>query len=217
MNTVATNIKSKRKEREMTQQELADALNVSRTTVSNWETGRNYPDLETVIAISDVLEISLDILLKEEKPMVKEFISEIRVSSKRKLALKILIPLLVFTLLYTGYMVVMNVGVVKDVFFPHETGISNGEYAVDEWRPLFFRGEDHLIMNGFFWDMKLTSGGYINAGDIWIRVKDTSGNLVVEETLIPRNSTIELNALETEKKYFFEVKSYDDYVAVSIN
>nr|WP_276325603.1 helix-turn-helix transcriptional regulator [Vagococcus teuberi] len=35
----------------MTQEQLSEILNVSRSTVSSWEVGRNYPDLETIIAI----------------------------------------------------------------------------------------------------------------------------------------------------------------------
>jgi transcriptional regulator with XRE-family HTH domain len=42
-------------------------LNISRSAVSSWEVGRNYPDLETIILISDLLEISLDELLREDE------------------------------------------------------------------------------------------------------------------------------------------------------
>ena len=65
-------IKQNRLKREWTQEYLAQLLNVSRSTVSSWEVGRNYPDLETIVAISDLFAISLDKLLREDSVMTKE-------------------------------------------------------------------------------------------------------------------------------------------------
>lgn len=57
-------IKERRKALGLTQQELANRLFVSRQTVSNWENGKNFPDIPTLIAISDQVGLSLDQLLK---------------------------------------------------------------------------------------------------------------------------------------------------------
>jgi transcriptional regulator with XRE-family HTH domain len=61
-----------RKERKMTQEEFAQIFHVTRQTVSNWEKEKNYPDLETLIFMSDEFNISLDVMLKEDKKMVKK-------------------------------------------------------------------------------------------------------------------------------------------------
>ena len=61
-----------RKERKMTQEEFAQIFHVTRQTVSNWEKEKNYPDLETLISMSDEFNISLDVMLKEDKKMVKK-------------------------------------------------------------------------------------------------------------------------------------------------
>lgn len=53
-----------RKERKMTQEEFAQIFHVTRQTVSNWEKEKNYPDLETLIFMSDEFNISLDVMLK---------------------------------------------------------------------------------------------------------------------------------------------------------
>ena len=45
-----------RKKKGLTQAELADLLNVSDKAVSNWETGKNYPDIETIAKLSDIFE-----------------------------------------------------------------------------------------------------------------------------------------------------------------
>ena len=50
----------RRKERGLTQEELADHLSVSRQTVSKWENGDCMPDVDKFIRLSDLLEISPD-------------------------------------------------------------------------------------------------------------------------------------------------------------
>lgn len=56
-----------RKQKGLSQEELANRLNVSRQTVSKWETGDSTPDMEKLITISDFFEISLDELVKGKK------------------------------------------------------------------------------------------------------------------------------------------------------
>ncbi len=56
-----------RKEKKMTQQQLAEKLNVSNRTVSNWENGRNMPDLALFQPLCTELEISINELLSGEK------------------------------------------------------------------------------------------------------------------------------------------------------
>lgn len=70
--TIGEKLQARRKELGLTQEAAAKQLHVSRQAISNWETGKNYPDLETIIAISDVYTISLDTLLKGDNIIVKE-------------------------------------------------------------------------------------------------------------------------------------------------
>lgn len=57
-----------RKQKRLSQEELANRLNVSRQTVSKWEVGDSTPDMEKLIAISDLFEISLDELVMDKAP-----------------------------------------------------------------------------------------------------------------------------------------------------
>ena len=57
-----------RKQKGFSQEELANRLNVSRQTVSKWELGDSAPDMEKLIAISDLFEVSLDELVKDKVP-----------------------------------------------------------------------------------------------------------------------------------------------------
>ena len=64
--TLGNNIKKIRNDANMSQEDFAEMFGVTRQTISNWETSKSYPDLGTLIEISDSFEISLDILLKED-------------------------------------------------------------------------------------------------------------------------------------------------------
>lgn len=54
--------------RNMSQGDLAEKLNVSRQSVSKWETGASIPDLEKLIAMSELFQITLDELVKGDGP-----------------------------------------------------------------------------------------------------------------------------------------------------
>ncbi len=64
-----------RKQKGLSQEELANRLNVSRQTISKWEVGDSTPDMEKLIAISDMFEISLDELVMNKVPTHIEKIS----------------------------------------------------------------------------------------------------------------------------------------------
>lgn len=55
-----------RKKRGLTQEELADALYVSRTAISKWESGRGYPSIDSLKEISSFFSVSIDDLLSSE-------------------------------------------------------------------------------------------------------------------------------------------------------
>ena len=72
-------IKKARNQSKLTQEQSAEALGVSRQTISNWENGKSYPDIISVIKMSDLYSVSLDCLLKEETSMkqtYKEYLEE---------------------------------------------------------------------------------------------------------------------------------------------
>ena len=52
-----------RKQKGLTQEELAELLYVSRTAISKWESGRGYPSITSLKAIADLFNISIDSLL----------------------------------------------------------------------------------------------------------------------------------------------------------
>ena len=66
---LADKIMNLRKKACMSQEELADKLNVSRQSVSKWESAQSIPDLDKIIALSKIFEVSTDFLLKDEIEM----------------------------------------------------------------------------------------------------------------------------------------------------
>ena len=64
MNELGKLIVSLRKKYNMTQKELAEKLNVSDKAVSRWETGKNYPDIETLKKLSEIFDTTIDDLLQ---------------------------------------------------------------------------------------------------------------------------------------------------------
>ena len=84
-----------RKQNNLTQEDLAEKLNVSRQTVSNWETAKCYPDIETLVIISNKFNVSLDVLIKENVKMIKDIDKKVRINKKLKYSVLILILLLV--------------------------------------------------------------------------------------------------------------------------
>lgn len=64
---IGGNIKKARTKKHMTQEQLADALNVTRQAVSNWENEKTQPDLETLNNLSLTLEVSIEELIYGEK------------------------------------------------------------------------------------------------------------------------------------------------------
>ena len=58
------NLKQLRKEKDLTQQELADALDITLKTVSHWETGYTEPSIAQILYLSDFFNVSLEELLR---------------------------------------------------------------------------------------------------------------------------------------------------------
>lgn len=97
---IGCKIKQARLQAGLTQEQAAAALGVSRQTISNWETEKTYPDIISVVKMSDLYAVSLDQLLKGEAPAdgYLDYLAESTdaVQSRRKLSL------LLLTLSYLG-------------------------------------------------------------------------------------------------------------------
>ena len=82
---VGTQIKKYRIGMNLSQEELADKVYVSRQTVSNWETGKNYPDIHSLLLLGALFNVSLDQLVKGDVIAMKERIKETEIKKFNKL------------------------------------------------------------------------------------------------------------------------------------
>lgn len=70
------NLKKLRKEKKLTQEEIANILKIDRTTYSKYETGDSEPNIDTIIALADIFETSIDKIIGYEpknKPIITEY------------------------------------------------------------------------------------------------------------------------------------------------
>ena len=69
-------IKKYRTEMNLSQEELAEKIYVTRQSVSNWENGKTYPDIHSLLLLSSLFGISLDQLVKGDIEIMKEEIKK---------------------------------------------------------------------------------------------------------------------------------------------
>ena len=73
---LGTQIKKYRQELDWSQETLAEKTFVSRQTISNWENDKSYPDIQSLLLLSTLFDVSLDQLVKGDVEIMKEQISK---------------------------------------------------------------------------------------------------------------------------------------------
>jgi len=79
-------IKKYRQEAGLSQEELANRIYVSRQTISNWENDKSYPDVNSLVLLSEIFQISLDKLIKGDIDIMKEVINKEEVTKLNRYA-----------------------------------------------------------------------------------------------------------------------------------
>ena len=69
-------IKRLRKENNLSQEQLAEKLNVSRQAISKWEANKAYPDIENLILLRKIFDVTLDDLIIDENNIKSEYINK---------------------------------------------------------------------------------------------------------------------------------------------
>ena len=87
---IGSKLKEARTKTEYTQEQVAEEIGVSRQTVSNWENGKSYPDIVSLIHLSDLYFITLDELVKEDKKMIEHLDKATNEVRSRQRVIKIL-------------------------------------------------------------------------------------------------------------------------------
>jgi len=144
---IGSKLKKARNEKGITQEQAAELLDVSRQTISNWENNKSYPDIISVIKMSDIYSVSLDHLLKEEKSMkqtYQEFLEESTNTVKVKRSLGKII-------LLSAYFIVWAVTMI--VFWQTKGPMTSGLDITFRWMllPLFLLVATVIVAKNNYW------------------------------------------------------------------
>lgn len=151
------NIKKLRTGHNMTQQQLADALSVSRPTIASYESGRTQPDVEMLKQIADLFHITVDGLIG--KPTENHFVSIYRVGMFTGLALNIIVAARNLLIYIKNQFFWVEPGVVTEEMkkvLDIRTAISDVIYLFDIYfSPLFVVGIVVLVFCKFHFGRKI--------------------------------------------------------------
>ena len=147
-------LKELRKQQNINQDELAEKLFVSRQTISNWENDKSYPDIQSVLLLSEIFNVSVDQLLKGDVEKMERIITEQSEADIKKMdiygkgmlitiiALLISTPILAFTI---GFWFFIPFGLLFIVLMYFSTRIEciKKEYDVQTYKEIiaFTKGE----------------------------------------------------------------------------
>lgn len=103
---IGNEIKKRRAQMNLSQEELAEKVYVTRQTVSNWETEKSYPDIHSMLLLSQVFGTTVDALLKEDISQMKSEINQNEIKRFNKYS-GIFSILLILTILLTVPLIVL--------------------------------------------------------------------------------------------------------------
>ena len=107
-----------RKNKNLSQEQLAEVLNVSRQTISNWENGKFYPDIDALVKISKYFNISLDDLLASDSNVLKHLkVSTDIVRSNKNILYAILLNIfLIILFVIAGILLEESIAIIMIIF-----------------------------------------------------------------------------------------------------
>lgn len=184
-------IKYLRESHNMTQEELADKIFLTRKVVSKWETGRSVPSIDTLTLLSEILDVSFEELIAGEflkyhgkKDMKYIFKS---LSTKWRKVLYIGLPLLF-----------LIVGIIYFVY----------NLNADKVYLINYEDENFTISNGAIFLSK--KGSYVNIGNIYSDLKNIDSSTVFNVTLyyVLKDRKIELIHFNSEKAISVDKDTY---------
>ena len=94
---IGVQIKKYREQQKISQEELALKIFVSRQTISNWETNKSCPDIKSLIALSNIFNVSLDEFMKEDIKEMREIVEKTTINKFNRMGNVFLVELIIIT------------------------------------------------------------------------------------------------------------------------
>ncbi|MBQ6150403.1 MAG: helix-turn-helix transcriptional regulator [Mogibacterium sp.] len=120
-----------RKDNNLSQEKFAEKYYVTQQTVSHWENGKSFPDLATLVKISDDFNVSLDELLKGDKDMVSSIMRSVKLGKYYKYALIAVIGIAVTVAAVFGVRYLEYRNVSREAMAKYEAGLE--KYGFDRF------------------------------------------------------------------------------------
>lgn len=84
---ISNQIKKRRTDMGLSQEELAERIYVSRQTISNWETDKTYPDIQSLLMLSVLFDTTIDVLVKGDLEMMEKTVASADAKKMRTLGI----------------------------------------------------------------------------------------------------------------------------------
>ncbi len=115
---VGIRIKKYREKQNISQDELAEKIFVSRQTISNWENSKSYPDIKSLLLLSDIFKVSLDDFMKGDIEKIKNLVNTQKVREFNIIGYIYLAELLILAITaYPLFKLEGNIGVIIWILF----------------------------------------------------------------------------------------------------
>lgn len=207
MTTFGERLKQRRLELKITQARLAELLSVSRSAISNWEVGRNYPDLDILVSLSEILQVSIDQLLKEEPEMVEEMGKEQRLNRKRKIALRIIVPAFIAVLGLSLYLLYHNTETVNQTISPDQsTVLTVSKHASSRWHTASWNGNS-VVRPSLLKSSYVLTNDDGSQGDIEIRLVDLNGKTVQAPFILKAGKSRKVTLTNRNQQFKLQFKA----------
>ena len=110
---ISKRLKELRTANNFSQEKLAELLNVSRQTISNWETNKSCPDVKSLITLSNIFNVSLDNFIKEDIKEMREIVEKATIKKFNVISVVFLIELIVVAIsAYPLFSIKGNIGII---------------------------------------------------------------------------------------------------------
>jgi len=211
---IGDKIKKARIKKQLTQQELSELINVSRSAISNWEVGRHYPDIDMIVELSKILDFSLDELFKEDTIMVKKIATEQKKGTQRKRIIIALSSVIVILLLITSSIMYSEVGWFHDMFSPRQYARVE-QSTNDQWTEVKFEhNENGYLEFGGIGKRTLVNDAN-NHYSLDIQILTTTNEVVMVFSLEP-GTIKKLDQLKRNTEYILRIKGESDEYSINI-
>jgi transcriptional regulator with XRE-family HTH domain len=148
---ISKTIREQRNQLSLSQEELAEKLYVTRQTIGNWENGKSYPDIHSLLLLSQIFDMTIDNLIKGDLEIMKQIIENEDIKTTNRYAYLMMLCLGVAIIMlplswYLGFIPGIVIAILVwgvSMYFAHKIEKIKKQYDVQTYREVvaFFKGE----------------------------------------------------------------------------